>query len=335
MNPRAHGLGGNVGDATTADFVQLGFNHMLQGWDHLLFVLGVILITRTWRRAAKMISLFALGHSITLIVATLAGYGLPAGLVDLIIAFSVVVVAMLGLSGRAMDWRRFGAMIFGFGLIHGLGLASRLLEFDLPSDGLLLKVIAFNVGVELGQLTAIAGYALVIEVGLLLLKRVPERLTQLAQGGVGIGGGVAMFVVLLGILNPTVGRPTYVDIPRGSDCTINALEREFSSVGGTHPDQVFTEPGQKAPMNDFGHTVLDGFLILLYPRDLAPEEVDGLREYVNGPDGEFVLAGPDPDESDRIEVYTAQETLSCGELDLELIKRFREEWLDIVAPAVA
>jgi hydrogenase/urease accessory protein HupE len=158
----AHGIGG--GGETVGDFVWLGFTHMLLGWDHLLFVGGVVLLAGQVRRAAKLISLFALGHSTTLIIATLAEWRINAVLVDVVIALSVVFVGVVGVIGRPRRWRGFAAVVLGFGLIHGLGLSTRLQDLGLPGDGLIPRVLAFNVGVELGQLLAVVAMFMIGDV---------------------------------------------------------------------------------------------------------------------------------------------------------------------------
>jgi hydrogenase/urease accessory protein HupE len=133
------------------EYVWIGFWHMVGGWDHLLFILGVVLIAGALKPAAKMISLFVLGHSLTLIVATVAGWKLNATVVDVVIALSLVYVGIQGLVGRPDDFRLMGAIVFAFGLVHGLGLSTRLQDLGLPESGVVIRVILFNVGVEVGS----------------------------------------------------------------------------------------------------------------------------------------------------------------------------------------
>jgi hydrogenase/urease accessory protein HupE len=152
----AHGVGGT--SDTAGGFVWLGFTHMLLGWDHLLFIAGVVLLAGQVKRAAKLISVFAAGHSTTLIVATLAGWRANATMVDIVIALSLAFVGVIGWAGRPTRWRWFAAAVLGFGLVHGLGLSTRLQELGVHHDGTLLaRVIAFNIGVEIGQLLAVLG----------------------------------------------------------------------------------------------------------------------------------------------------------------------------------
>lgn len=158
----AHGITGRATDLSTLGYVPLGIEHMLLGWDHLLFVLGIVLLAGQQRRAAKLISLFVLGHSLTLIAGTLLEWRISPVFVDGVIALSVVYIAVLGLRGRPDDWTAVAAAVFGFGLVHGLGLSTRLQDLGIPDAGLLGKTVAFNVGLELGQLLAVAVMVLVI-----------------------------------------------------------------------------------------------------------------------------------------------------------------------------
>jgi hydrogenase/urease accessory protein HupE len=151
----AHGIGGEAADLSVWGFIPLGMEHMLLGWDHLAFIAGVLLLARTFKLSLKLITVFVVGHSTTLILATAAGWQVNAGHVDAIIAASVAFVGCVGVFGRPQRWGWFGAVVAGFGLIHGLGLATRFADLGLPSDGQLAKVIAFNVGIELGHATAI------------------------------------------------------------------------------------------------------------------------------------------------------------------------------------
>src|SRR4051794_20887011 len=114
----AHDITG-TGDSIP-EFLWMGVTHMMLGWDHLLFALGVVLLAGKPRRAASMISLFALGHSVTLIAATLTETSVSPRRVDIIIALSVAFVGVVGVFARPrtpLHWRLFGAAVLGFGLI--------------------------------------------------------------------------------------------------------------------------------------------------------------------------------------------------------------------------
>jgi len=138
------------------DYVVLGFRHMVGGWDHLLFIAGVVLLAGRVRTAAKLITLFVAGHNLTLLVATLAGWQLNVTAVDVVIALSLVYVGLQGWRGHPQDLRLTGGIVFAFGLVHGLGLSTRLQGLGLPEGGLVGRILLFNVGVEIGQLVALS-----------------------------------------------------------------------------------------------------------------------------------------------------------------------------------
>jgi len=139
-------------------FIYLGAKHMVTGYDHILFLLGVIFFLYRFRDVAIYVSLFAVGHSITMLVGVYFGWGVNAYVVDAIIGFSVVYKALDNL-GMFQKW--FGyqpdtkAATFIFGLIHGTGLATKILEYQISEEGLLPNLLAFNVGVEIGQILAL------------------------------------------------------------------------------------------------------------------------------------------------------------------------------------
>jgi hypothetical protein len=147
-------------------FVYLGAKHMVTGYDHLLFLIGVIFFLYRLRDVATYVTLFAVGHSVTLLSGVLVGTMVNAYLVDAIIGLSVTYKALdnLGLLrnwlGMQPDTR--GAVL-GFGLVHGFGLATKLQEFSLSPEGLVANILAFNIGVEIGQFLALA--AILIAMG--------------------------------------------------------------------------------------------------------------------------------------------------------------------------
>jgi hypothetical protein len=140
-------------------FIWLGAKHMVTGYDHLLFLVGVIFFLHRMRDVAIYVSLFALGHSLTLTGGVLTGTNVNPFLIDAIIGLSVVYKGMDNLGvfkdrlGFQPDTR---VAVFVFGLFHGLGLATKLQEFSLSADGLVPNILSFNVGVELGQFVALA-----------------------------------------------------------------------------------------------------------------------------------------------------------------------------------
>ncbi len=140
-------------------FAYLGAKHMVTGYDHLLFLVGVIFFLYRMREVATYVSLFAVGHSVTLLYGVLSGTDVNPYFVDAIIGFSVVYK---GLDNLGAFQRWFGvqpntkAAVLLFGLVHGFGLATKLQDFALSSEGLVGNIIAFNVGVEIGQFLALA-----------------------------------------------------------------------------------------------------------------------------------------------------------------------------------
>lgn len=139
-------------------FLYLGAKHMVTGYDHLAFLAGVIFLLYRLRDVALYASLFALGHSIALLTAVLLGYRANPYMVDAIIGLSVVYKGFENIDGfRALRWRLDPrAAVLGFGLAHGLGLATKLQELQLSRDGLAMNLVGFNLGVELGQLAALS-----------------------------------------------------------------------------------------------------------------------------------------------------------------------------------
>ena len=140
-------------------FIYIGAKHMFTGYDHILFLVGVIFFLYRSRDVLLYVSMFTVGHSITLLWGVLGDIQVNAYLIDAIIGFSVIYKGFDNLGGFK---RVFGKQpstklaVLIFGLFHGFGLATKLQEFDLPADGLVANMIAFNIGVELGQFMALA-----------------------------------------------------------------------------------------------------------------------------------------------------------------------------------
>lgn len=139
-------------------FIYLGAKHMVTGYDHLLFLFGVIFFLYRMREVGAYVTLFAIGHSVTLLYGVLSGTHVNPYIVDAIIGLSVVYKALdnLGAFRRVLGFQpntKAAVLIFGF--FHGFGLATKLQEFTLSQDGLVPNILAFNAGVELGQLLAL------------------------------------------------------------------------------------------------------------------------------------------------------------------------------------
>ena len=146
-------------------FVYLGAKHMVTGYDHLLFLFGVIFFLYRMKDISIYVTLFAIGHSSTLLLGVLTDISVSSYLVDAIIGLSVVYKALDNL-GAYQRWFGFQpstkAATLIFGLFHGFGLATKLQDFQLSSDGLIGNLIAFNIGVETGQLLALGAILIVM-----------------------------------------------------------------------------------------------------------------------------------------------------------------------------
>lgn len=146
-------------------YLYLGAKHMVTGYDHLLFLFGVIFFLYRLRDVGLYVTLFAVGHSSTLLYGVLSGTHVNPYLVDAVIGLSVVYKALDNM-GAFKTWfgvqpdTRAAVLIFGF--FHGFGLATKLQDFKLDEDGLIPNMLAFNVGVEIGQLLALAGILIVM-----------------------------------------------------------------------------------------------------------------------------------------------------------------------------
>ena len=141
---------------TFVDYIPVGFDHILpKGLDHILFVLGLFFLSTRLGPLIWQVSAFTLAHTVTLALGALGIVNIPGSIVEPLIAASIVYVAVENLFAKGLNpWRP--VVIFGFGLLHGLGFASVLGEFGLPAGQFVPALIGFNIGVELGQLTVIA-----------------------------------------------------------------------------------------------------------------------------------------------------------------------------------
>ena len=146
-------------------FLYLGAKHMVTGYDHLAFLVGVIFFLYRLKDIVLYVSLFTLGHSITLLAGVLGGIRANSYVVDAIIGFSVVYKAFDNMDG----FRRFLGFepntklaVLIFGLFHGFGLATKLQALDLSKSGLVTNIISFNVGVEIGQVLALTAVLIVL-----------------------------------------------------------------------------------------------------------------------------------------------------------------------------
>ena len=189
-------------DGGYLEYVGLGASHMLTGYDHLLFLFGVVFFLSTFRDVAKFVTVFTIGHSVTLIFATMFQITWNYYLVDAIIAISVIYKGFDNNGGfqKHFDMKSPNLLlaVFGFGLLHGFGLSTRLQQLPLGDDAtsILIRILSFNVGVELGQIAA-----LVVMVALLAAWRHRpsfKRFSYAANLGLVFAGVYLLFMQLHG-----------------------------------------------------------------------------------------------------------------------------------------
>jgi HupE / UreJ protein len=198
-------------------YITLGATHMLTGYDHLLFLFGVVFFLTTFKDVAKFVTIFTLGHCITLIFATYYKITWNYYLVDAVIALSVIYKGFDNNGGFRkyfdMDSPNLMVAVFGFGLIHGFGLSTRLQQLPLGDDNvaILLRILSFNLGVELGQIAALCGM-----VGLLAFWRHRpsfKRFSFAANMGLVLAGGLLLLMQLHGYLHDSA--PDSFRFPEG------------------------------------------------------------------------------------------------------------------------
>jgi hydrogenase/urease accessory protein HupE len=186
MTIEASGVVEETKDSTLAGWIAAGFEHILpKGLDHILFILGLFLLQPKWRALLWQSSAFTIAHSITLALAILGIVTVPSSVVEPLIALSIAYVGLENLWVKELKpWRV--ALVFGLGLLHGMGFASVMQELDLPEGGILQPLVGFNVGVELGQITVLA---LAFALTFWWMKKPPfEKFRKIASGLIGIVG---------------------------------------------------------------------------------------------------------------------------------------------------
>ena len=164
-------------------FLYLGAKHMVTGYDHILFLVGVIFFLYRLRDVVLYVSLFTVGHSITLLLGVLGGLNVNAYFIDAIIGLSVAYKAFENMGGfeRLVGFRpNTQAAVLVFGLFHGLGLATKLQEFTVSENGLVANILSFNAGVEVGQILALSAVLIAFlywrDAAELRAERVPDQL---------------------------------------------------------------------------------------------------------------------------------------------------------------
>jgi hydrogenase/urease accessory protein HupE len=182
-----------------ATYLRLGIEHILFGFDHLLFVLALVILVREWRRVAVTVTAFTIAHSITLAAATLGFVNVPGPPVEATIALSIVLVSVEILNARrgkpSLTARLPWLVAFSFGLLHGFGFAGALAEVGLPQHAIPVALLFFNVGVETGQLVFVAAVLSLIWLlrhaasqllAAALVKRAFDRLDVTIAYGIGV-----------------------------------------------------------------------------------------------------------------------------------------------------
>ena len=181
-----------------ATYLRLGVEHILFGFDHLLFVLALVILVRDWRRVAITVTAFTIAHSITLAAATLGFVNVPGPPVEATIALSIMLVSVEILNARrgkpSLTARLPWLVAFSFGLLHGFGFAGALAEVGLPQHAIPVALLFFNLGVELGQLAFVAAVltagglfrtAMTLWLEATLIHRTVDRLDVLAAYAIG------------------------------------------------------------------------------------------------------------------------------------------------------
>jgi len=167
----AHGVAGrdaafvqSIDGAAIGPFLYLGAKHMVTGYDHLAFLVGVIFFLYRLKDVLLYVSLFTVGHSTTLLLGVLGGVHANAYIIDAIIGVSVAYKAFENMGGFERVGFRLDTRVAVtvFGLFHGFGLATKLQEFTLSPNGLVTNIVSFNVGVEIGQMLALTGVLIAI-----------------------------------------------------------------------------------------------------------------------------------------------------------------------------
>jgi len=193
--------------ATTAQvwrsYFVLGVEHILEGWDHLLFVIALVLLVRRGWAVVKAVTAFTVAHSITLAGVSLGLFGLPARPVEAVIALSIVLLAVEVVraeKGASLSWtRRWPWLVaFLFGLIHGFGFAGALREIGLPDGEVPAALISFNLGVEAGQMAVVLGVLMVLDITRRLAANALVPAIRVASYGIGITGSYWLVDRLVG-----------------------------------------------------------------------------------------------------------------------------------------
>ena len=185
------------------EYIRLGAVHMVTGYDHLLFLLGVIFFLTKFKDIFKFITAFTIGHSITLVFATIFNISANYFLVDAVIALSVCYKGFENIDGfkkhLKMKSPNLVFVVFLFGLVHGFGLSTRLQQLPLGDHGLIMRILSFNVGVEIGQIVALLG--MVILISSWRKTQSFSKFSTFANGGLIVAGSLLFVMQIHGYLH--------------------------------------------------------------------------------------------------------------------------------------
>jgi hydrogenase/urease accessory protein HupE len=181
-------------------YLELGFDHIsdLNGYDHILFIVALCAAYSIgqWRHVLILVTAFTVGHCVTLALASLGMISVPALLIEILIPVTIMLTALqnvLTSQRRSKSWRTLYLTPILFGLIHGLGFSNYFRSLFGPEDSIVLPLLAFNIGVELGQIGIVALFFIITYIVVKLLK-VPERTWQLIVSGIAIALSAWMIV---------------------------------------------------------------------------------------------------------------------------------------------
>jgi len=192
--PELHVVAPEQRSQSFVEYLSLGVEHLLTGWDHLTFVLGLVVLFGWHRRLIAAVTAFTLGHSLTLALSVLGVLSVPQALVEALIALTIVVLALeIQQGGHGPVWRHPWALPGSLGLLHGLGFASVLFDAGFPSEEIPLALLGFNLGLELGQLGVIAVVAVLARV---IRPAIPRSLRENRMIPAYVIGSLAAFWVI-------------------------------------------------------------------------------------------------------------------------------------------
>ena len=222
-------------DGGYLQYMWLGATHMLTGYDHLLFVFGIVFFLTTFMDVVKYITAFTVGHSITLISATLMGVTANYFLIDAVIALSVCYIGFENTGGFRKYFQKSPNLllaVFLFGFIHGFGLSTRLQQLPLGDDGLIWRILSFNLGIELGQVGALC-----LMVALLFKWHRTQTFLQISKvsnNGLIVAGALLFLMQMHGYLH-----------------TVNPDEFGFPADNHAHAHEVLAVPSV-SPGSEYG-----------------------------------------------------------------------------------